>query len=387
SSFAYQPKKRTFVPGAHLSSSPSSTRVDATGPFMTRHGARMRCKAWGTRRPLAKTCTCELARRHHRVYQGQASTLRTLTRQHRNAPSLDRCSHPPGTLCFSSFSRPLIQAFSNQPTARPPRTSQPLSNPAVHPRTHRCTRPKGTALHPRTCAPPCSYRAHTNMSGWGLGWFGGGGQKKEAPKKAILQLRGQLEMLNKREKHLQNQMDEQDTLARKHVNTNKTAAKAALRRKKQFEHSLEQTQSQIMTLEREVYSIETANINKETLDAMKNAGAAMKHIHAGLTIDKVDNVMEDLREQHAIGDEISEAITSGVATSAIDEDDLDEELAELQQEQLDEQMLNTGPVPVGDKVGRLPQAPNAEIKGKAPTRVEEDDEEEELRKLQAEMAM
>jgi hypothetical protein len=69
------------------------------------------------------------------------------------------------------------------------------------------------------------------------------------------------------------------------------AAKAALRRKKQFEHSLEQTSSQIMTLEREIYSIETANINKETLDAMKNAGTAMKQIHAGLTIDKVDNVM------------------------------------------------------------------------------------------------
>lgn len=48
-----------------------------------------------------------------------------------------------------------------------------------------------------------------------------------------------------------------------------------------------------MTLEREIYSIETANINKETLDAMKNAGTAMKQIHAGLTIDKVDNVMYD----------------------------------------------------------------------------------------------
>jgi hypothetical protein len=46
-----------------------------------------------------------------------------------------------------------------------------------------------------------------------------------------------------------------------------------------------------MTLEREIYSIETANINKETLDAMKNAGTAMKQIHAGLTIDKVDDVM------------------------------------------------------------------------------------------------
>lgn len=146
------------------------------------------------------------------------------------------------------------------------------------------------------------------MSGWGLGWFGGGQAKKEVPKKAILQLRGQLEMLNKREKHLQNQMDEQDSIARKYVSSNKNgklvfaisnggsadhaaAAKAALRRKKQFEHSLEQTSSQIMTLEREIYSIENANINKETLDAMKNAGSAMKQIHAGLTIDKVDNVM------------------------------------------------------------------------------------------------
>ena len=72
------------------------------------------------------------------------------------------------------------------------------------------------------------------------------------------------------------------------------AAKAALRRKKMFEHTLEQTQSQIMTLEQEVYSIESANINKETLDAMKSAGAAMKHIHAGLTIDTVDETMYDL---------------------------------------------------------------------------------------------
>lgn len=61
------------------------------------------------------------------------------------------------------------------------------------------------------------------MSGWGMGWFGGGAaKKKDAPKNAILQLRGQLEMLSKREKHLQHQMDEQDALARKNVSSNKT---------------------------------------------------------------------------------------------------------------------------------------------------------------------
>lgn len=225
------------------------------------------------------------------------------------------------------------------------------------------------------------------MSGWGLNWFGGGTAKKEAPKKAILGLRSQLEMLNKREKHLENQINEQDSIARKHISTNKNAAKAALRRKKVFEHSLEQTSAQILNLENQIYSIETANINKETLEAMKTAGSAMEHIHQGLTVDKVDTVIEGLREQHAIGEEISEALVSGVTNNAIDEDELDEELAELQQEQLDAKMLDTGNVPVGDKVSKLPHAPVADLNRKTAARVEEDDEEEELRKLQAEMAM
>lgn len=54
-------------------------------------------------------------------------------------------------------------------------------------------------------------------------WFGGASaaKRKEAPKNAILLLRGQLDMLQKREKHLENQIAEQDAAARKHVNTNK----------------------------------------------------------------------------------------------------------------------------------------------------------------------
>lgn len=81
----------------------------------------------------------------------------------------------------------------------------------------------------------------------------------------------------------------------------------------------------------------------------------------------------------------------------------------MQQEQLDEQMLKTGTVPVADAVHQLPTAANGEsksslapssvhvqfvggmltgdaVKGKQQA-IEEDDEEAELRKLQAEMAM
>jgi charged multivesicular body protein 4 len=57
-------------------------------------------------------------------------------------------------------------------------------------------------------------------------WFGGAAaqKRKDAPKNAILMLREQLEMLQKREKHLENQMEEQETVARKHVSGNKNGA-------------------------------------------------------------------------------------------------------------------------------------------------------------------
>jgi charged multivesicular body protein 4 len=104
---------------------------------------------------------------------------------------------------------------------------------------------------------------------------------------------------------------------------------------------------------------------------------------------------------------------NGVAVGAgqVDEDELNEELEAMQQEQLDEQMIRTGTVPVSDAVHKLPAAANGPskslrypvlycydeilqkvsnhfylVKGKAQA-VQEDDEEEELRKLQAEMAM
>lgn len=55
------------------------------------------------------------------------------------------------------------------------------------------------------------------------GWFGGQSaqSRKDTPKNAILGLRSQLEMLQKRERHLQTQMDEQDGIARKSIASNK----------------------------------------------------------------------------------------------------------------------------------------------------------------------
>ncbi|KAI5467119.1 ESCRT-III component [Mariannaea sp. PMI_226] len=222
------------------------------------------------------------------------------------------------------------------------------------------------------------------------GWFGGQAsqKKKDAPKKAIIDLRSQLEMLQKREKHLQNQINEQDGIARKNVSTNKNAAKAALRRKKTHEHTLEQTVSQIGTLEQQINAIESANINMETLAAMERAGQAMKQIHGKLSPEKVDETMDTLREQNALSEEIVNAITGTTLGLDVDDAELEDELEELQQEQLDEQMLTTGNVPVSDAVHQIASPPTTEpVSSKKKVIEEEDDEEAELRKLQAEMAM
>ncbi|KFY91199.1 hypothetical protein V498_05589 [Pseudogymnoascus sp. VKM F-4517 (FW-2822)] len=155
-------------------------------------------------------------------------------------------------------------------------------------------------------------------------------------------------------------------------------------------------------LEQQVYSVEAANIDHETLTAMDKAGQGMKQIHGKLNIDIVDQTMEDFREGYAMGEEI--AITYSSPGETIDETELDDELAKMEQEQLDDKMLKMGTVPVADEVHRLPVTTNGEhesspslsklehgvnalaVKNKLPAHQEEDDEEEELRKLQAEMA-
>lgn len=129
---------------------------------------------------------------------------------------------------------------------------------------------------------------------------------------------------------------------------------------------------------------------------------------------------EELGEQKGLADEIGNAIANGPASGGpIDEDELEDDLARLEQEDLDEKMLKTGTVPVlptglntqrkpssifyiflfyflppFDIIESLTSSPPPYVQTvKDKSRItpaaaeEEEDEEAELRKLQAEMAM
>ncbi|KAK9460052.1 Snf7-domain-containing protein [Lipomyces oligophaga] len=216
------------------------------------------------------------------------------------------------------------------------------------------------------------------MSTWLSSMFGGGSAapQRDGPKKAIIALRQHLDTLAKKEQYIEQRISEQEAIARKNITKNKSAAKAALMKKRRYEQELEKYQAQIATLEAQSSAIESANLNFETMKVMQAGASAMKNIHGNMDIDKVDATMDEIREQVALSDEIGQAISQPLGET-FDEDELEDELEALQQEELDAKMLNAGTVPSS----RLPVTPT-KIDAES-----EDDEEDELRKLQREMAV
>ena len=60
------------------------------------------------------------------------------------------------------------------------------------------------------------------------------------------------------------------------------AALTALKRKKAYEDQISKIMGSRMTLEQQVMAIENANVNLETMNAMRAGAEAMKHIHGNL---------------------------------------------------------------------------------------------------------
>jgi len=217
------------------------------------------------------------------------------------------------------------------------------------------------------------------MSGW-MSYFGGRKDPKATTREAIVTLRQQLQMLEKKEDHLLKKIDEELKKARANAISNKPAATAALRRKKQFETELERLGGTRLTLETQVNAIESANINANTMEAMKKGADALKVIHGSLSIDKVDATMDSIREQMELTNEISDAISNPLNVGIEnDEEALKAELAELEAEKLDEVLMGANSVPQHAPAGKTAEATKKQE--------EESEEDRELRELQASLAM
>ncbi|XP_018550863.1 charged multivesicular body protein 4c [Lates calcarifer] len=192
-----------------------------------------------------------------------------------------------------------------------------------------------------------------------------------SPQEAIHRLRETEEMLTKKQEYLEKRIEQEIVIAKKNGTKNKRAALQALKRKKRLEQQLTQIDGTLSTIEFQREALENSHTNTEVLKNMGFAAKAMKKVHENMDLDKIDDLMQDITEQQDVAQEINDAISRPFGET-FDEDELLAELAELEQEELEENMKT---------MGGLPSVPSSKVPSGRPSqrattkkRVEEDDD-------------
>ena len=83
---------------------------------------------------------------------------------------------------------------------------------------------------------------------------------------------------------------------------------------------------------------------------MQQANKAIKGIHKDLNPAKIDDMVNDMEENRATAEELNDAFNRIGPQAEFDEADLEEELAQMQQEAIDEKMTGVS-APLGEPAG------------------------------------
>ncbi|VFQ87817.1 unnamed protein product [Cuscuta campestris] len=172
--------------------------------------------------------------------------------------------------------------------------------------------------------------------------FGNNKSKHESKAgfKTLHKLTETLAMLEKKERVLQRKASEEMEKAKEFTRTkNKKAAIQSLKRKKLFEHQIEQLGNFQLRIHDQMIMLEGAKATSQTVEALKTGAAEMRSIQRTLNVKNVDKTMEEINEQTENTRLMQEALGApfGVA-SDIDEDELEAELEELESAGLEEEL-------------------------------------------------
>lgn len=217
------------------------------------------------------------------------------------------------------------------------------------------------------------------------GGGGGGGASRTTTANTVVSLRENIATQEKREQHLEKKIEQLVAEAKaKMAKKDKKGALYSLKRKKLYEAEIDKIANIKMTLETQVMNLESAAQNAETFKAMNAGKNAMSTLREDTNIDKVDDLMDDIKEEMEMADEVSNALAQPVDPLMTDDDDLLAELQELEAEDVEEQLLQ---MPAKQQQEQeeisLPQVPSGQLPAIPNATKEEADE---LKQLEAELA-
>lgn len=231
-----------------------------------------------------------------------------------------------------------------------------------------------------------SHNMGNDQSGGARGGGGGAGPSARAnaasasaAANAAQDLSKKLKLLEKREKHVENQINKLTQQAKERKKKgDKKGALFCLKKRKLLQGQIDKLQAARLNLETMQLTIGSANMNREILTGMQTGAAALGQIHQNMDVDAVDDIRDRMEEQMDVANEISDAIATPMG-DGLDDDDVLDELAEIEAEEERERLAaaaarNPGRVATAD-AGRdilasaldLPSAPTTPILPSAPT--------------------
>jgi charged multivesicular body protein 4A/B len=153
------------------------------------------------------------------------------------------------------------------------------------------------------------------------------------------------------------------------------AALFAMKKKKLYESEIEKIQNVKMTLETQIFHVESSVYNAATVSAMSDGAKTMKKIHAEVGVDKIEDILDEIREEAEIGQELNNAL--GQQLDPVDDDEL---LAELEELSGTSVATSSASQPV-----RMPSVPNNKLGGLGWGKQQRKDDDD-LKRLEAELA-
>lgn len=165
------------------------------------------------------------------------------------------------------------------------------------------------------------------------------GKKKNIPattnvNNSIDKLGNTSQLLQKRERLLQQKIEEESLKAQIAMKQgNRTAAKLSIQRKKKYEQQIQRMQNQMANLDTMQMQLDSANIDAEILNTQKDAAGALKGIYQKTGgIDKIHDTMDDIKDTLDDVQELSDALSQPLGGDLLDDDDLEAELAAMEDE-------------------------------------------------------
>ena len=167
----------------------------------------------------------------------------------------------------------------------------------------------------------------------------------------IISLREQIALLEKRKDVIKNKQEDITENAKlKAKNGDKKGALLLLNQRKKNETDIDSMISSQVLLENQLFTLESAAMNKETFNVLRVGNDAIKQINKGITPDLIDEIMDDIQETQDTSQQIQTMLNAPLQT-IYEDAELLAELEGLQEEEEEEQIIlpsapTRGPVKV-----------------------------------------